>query len=102
MTFDAWLITFPDALAAARAAYEQAAQLATENSKLREDGEWRPAGTRPPVDADLLVLLETSDGEVYPGFADGERWYYADGVPVSSVEVVSWRHLPAARAATPE
>lgn len=99
MNFDAWLTTFPDPLAAAREAFGRAAQLGAENAKLREDAEWQPAGTVPPVDADLLVLLETSDGEVYPGFADGERWYYADGMPVSSVEVVAWRHLPPARTA---
>lgn len=98
MSFDAWLITFQDARQAARAAFDRAEQLATENADLREKSAWQPAGTRPPVDADLLVLLETSDGEVYPGFADGERWYYADGMPVSSVEVVAWRHLPPARA----
>lgn len=99
MSFDAWLITFQDARQAARAAYDRAEQLASENAVLREQSTWQPAGTLPPVDADLLVLLETSDGEVYPGFADGERWYYADGVPVSSVEVVAWRHLPPARVA---
>jgi hypothetical protein len=97
MSFDAWLITFQDARQAARAAYERAEQLAVENAELRQAAQWHSAGTRPPVDADLLVLLETSDGEVYPGFADGERWYYADGVPVSSVEVLAWRHLPPAR-----
>jgi hypothetical protein len=99
MTFDAWLITFQDARQAARAAYDRAAELVAENAVLREQAAWLPASAPPPVDADLLVLLETSDGEVYPGYTDGERWYYADGMPVSSVEVVAWRHLPPARAA---
>lgn len=97
MSFDAWLATFQHIHQAARSAFDQVQLLAAENSKLREDAEWNATGKLPPVDADLLVLLETSDGEVYPGFADGERWFYADGVPVTSVEVVAWRHLPPPR-----
>jgi hypothetical protein len=97
MKFDAWLTTFSDPTAAARAAFNLAAQLSQENAELCGQAAWVSDGSKPPDEDDLLVLLETSDGEVYPGYASGDRWYYADGMPVSSVEVLAWRYLPPAR-----
>lgn len=100
MKFDAWMAAFPDPTAAAHAAFNLAAQLSHENTELNGQAAWISDGSMPPNEADLLVLLETSDGEVYPGYAAEDRWYYADGMPVSSVEVLAWRHLPPARTRT--
>lgn len=93
MTFASWLLTFQDARQAARAAYDRANELAAELAKVREDAAWQTDGSLP--DDDALVLMQLSDGDVYPGYIDGAIWRYADGMPVSSHEVLAWRRLPA-------
>lgn len=95
MTFTSWLLTFQDARQAARAAYDRANELAAELAKVREDTEWHTDGSHP--DADALVLMHLADDEVYPGYFDGAIWRYADGMPVSSHEVLAWRQFPAPR-----
>lgn len=93
MSFDAWVVTFQDLRLAARAAFDHVQQLLKENAELREAAQWHGANQQP--DSDILVLVETSDNEVYPGYLDGDVWRYADGMPVSILEVVAWRYMPA-------
>lgn len=93
MSFTAWFLTYQDAQQAARAAYDRAAALQAEVVTLLESAMWRIDGTLP--DSETLVLLQLADSEVYPGYHDGNLWRYADAMPVSTHEVVGWRHMPA-------
>lgn len=86
MEFHAWLASFETHEQAARNAFEQLI-------KLRAETAYVPASQ--PPDSDILVLMSMSDGEVYPGYLDGEVWRYADAMPVSILQVLAWRHMPA-------
>lgn len=91
MNFHTWLAGFESHEQAARAAFDQLL-------KLRAEATYFPASQ--PPDSDILVLMSMSDGEVYPGYLDGQVWRYADAMPVSIVEVLAWRHMPAGHLAT--
>ncbi len=93
MTFTSWLLTYQDARQAARAAFDQVAVLQAKVAELLESATWRIDGT--PPDSETLVLIQLADGEVYPGYHDGNLWRYADAMPVSTHEVLAWRHMPA-------
>lgn len=61
---------------------------------------WYPADADSMPDADITVLLhiENAVGEpVWPGYFDGERWFLADGMPVSG-RVIEWAGMPAGSA----
>lgn len=47
-------------------------------------------------DDDTLVLVATSDGEVWPAYRDGDIWRWGDAMPVAAESVTHWMHLPAA------
>ena len=44
-------------------------------------------------DADLTVLLALDDGEVWPGYLDGDEWRYVTSDPLGS-RAVAWMDLP--------
>ncbi|MBY0557586.1 MAG: hypothetical protein K2P77_10315 [Burkholderiaceae bacterium] len=90
--FRAWMDSYPSPWSAAYAAYQHVQRLAAENARLSAEQAWVSSET--PPDDESLVLLATSDGDVYPGYIDGGVWRYADAMPVSVLEVVAWRALP--------
>lgn len=47
-------------------------------------------------DDDTLVLVATTDGEVWPAYRDGDIWRWSDAMPVAADRVTHWMHLPAA------
>lgn len=57
--------------------------------------EWTDAAAALPDD-DTLVLVALSDGEVWPGWRDGDIWRHLDAVPITDVHVTHWMHLPQA------
>lgn len=59
------------------------------NKKQTETITWHPV-TSPP-DSDTTVLLDPEDGEVWPGYLDGDQWRWADGMPASPTR---WAHMP--------
>lgn len=42
---------------------------------------WTPAATLPDADATVLLFDVEANEPVWPGYYDGERWRYADGMP---------------------
>lgn len=56
---------------------------------------WTPLAARLP-DADSLVLIAQADGEVWPGFLDGDVWRSADATPIESSLVTHWMPMPPA------
>lgn len=56
---------------------------------------WIDAAAALPDD-DTLVLLALSDGDVWPGYRDGDTWRYVDAMPIIGERVTHWVHLPAA------
>lgn len=44
-------------------------------------------------DADMTVLLALDDGEVWPGYLDGDTWRYVTADPLGS-RVTHWMDFP--------
>ncbi len=53
---------------------------------------WTAVAARLP-DADLTVLLALDDGEVWPGYLDGDTWRYVTADPLGS-RVTHWMDFP--------
>jgi len=45
-------------------------------------------------DDDTLVLIALNDDDTWTGFRDGDRWRYADGMPIEKERVTHWAHMP--------
>lgn len=45
-------------------------------------------------DDEITVLLALEDGEVWTGYHDGGRWYYASGDLISTSKVLHWANFP--------
>lgn len=56
---------------------------------------WILAADQLPDD-DTLVLVATSESEVWPAYRDGDIWRWGDAMPVATESVTHWMHLPAA------
>jgi hypothetical protein len=57
--------------------------------------DWNPVTERLPDD-DTMVLLTLSDGEVWPGYRDGDVWRYVTADIIESEQVTDWMHMPPA------
>lgn len=47
-------------------------------------------------DDTILVLLAFTDGDVWPGYRDGDIWRDASAMPITEEHVVAWMHFPPA------
>lgn len=56
---------------------------------------WNSIDTTVPDD-ETLVLLALDDGEVWPGYRDGDTWRDSGAMPLTEPRVTHWMHLPAA------
>jgi hypothetical protein len=59
--------------------------------------QWTPIAKGLP-DADITVLMALDDGEVWPGYLDGDVWRYVTSDPIGA-RVTHWVDLPEAPAA---
>jgi hypothetical protein len=50
-------------------------------------------------DDDILVLIALTNGEVWPGYRDGDAWRYVDAMPITGERVTHWMHMPIAPSA---
>lgn len=91
MNYDSWRISFQTGEQAARSAFERLAHLADENTRLRGAMAW--ACPSSPPDKEIAVQMALSDTSVQPGYLDGDVWRYADGMPVTVLEVMAWCHM---------
>ncbi len=55
---------------------------------------WTPVAKSLP-DADIVVLLALDDGEVWPGYLDGDGWCYVTADPIGA-RVTHWMDMPEA------
>jgi hypothetical protein len=46
-------------------------------------------------DDEITVLLAFTDGEVWPGYKDGDRWRDLSGIPVGMDRITHWMDMPA-------
>lgn len=83
----------------ATAMLQSLSQLQGESVVAGPSVDWIPIGDRLP-DADSLVLIATTEREVWTGYLDGETWRFGDGMPAEWTEVTHWMHFPAAPAMT--
>lgn len=58
----------------------------------------------PPADHTMVLLeleleleIESPDGNVWPGYRDGDIWRDSSGMPLEDGSVTGWMHMPAAR-----
>lgn len=59
--------------------------------------DWTPTAAGLPDD-DTLVILALIDGEVWPGYRDGDTWRDASAMPIADDQVTDWTNFPAAPA----
>jgi hypothetical protein len=55
---------------------------------------WTSVAVQLPDD-DITVLLALTDGEVWPGYREGEIWRDTNGYPIETSRVAHWMHMPA-------
>lgn len=46
-------------------------------------------------DDEITVLLAFADGEVWPGYKDGDTWRDLSAMPVGMERITHWMHMPA-------
>jgi hypothetical protein len=50
---------------------------------LAEAVTWIPAAELPDADSTVMLFDTAASEPVWPGYYDGERWLYADGMPAA-------------------
>lgn len=48
---------------------------------------------KPDEEITVMLFVPGSDEEVWPGYWDGEEWYWVGHAPVED-EVIAWAHMP--------